>query len=172
MVIKPETLTSTGKMLGLEAKASKTVAPAKPATTGQGRKGAKRWRGTCRPCRKLGRECFQCKRGSFRRNILGTPHSNGEAYICSRKECVRIALESSWRIRSHPQLMPILAPSSPAKWSGWTPPMISIAAAILERLRCSPRIVTPAVAAANGAGINVCEAAVDVTLPRAWCQPA
>jgi hypothetical protein len=53
-----------------------------------------------------------------------------------------------------------------------TPPMISIVAAILERLRYSPRIITPAVAATNGTGITVCEAAVDVTLPRAWCQPA
>jgi hypothetical protein len=50
--------------------------------------------------------------------------------------------------------------------------MISIIAAILERLRRSPRIITPAVATANGTGINVCKAAVDVTLPRGWCQPA
>jgi hypothetical protein len=52
------------------------------------------------------------------------------------------------------------------------PPMIDIVAAILKRLRCSPQIIAPAVAAANGGGINVCEVAVDVTLPRAWCQPA
>jgi hypothetical protein len=82
-------------------------APARRATTGQGRKvrsgGAERASLVAR----LGRECFQRKRGSFRRYILGAPRSNGVAYICSRKGCVRVTLESSWRIRSHPQLMPV-----------------------------------------------------------------
>jgi hypothetical protein len=97
--------------------------------------------------------------------LYSRAYRNGAAYICSRKQCVRVTLEPSLRIRSHPHLGPVFRIVS-RQTLRLTPPMISIVAAMLERLRCSSRIITPAVATTNGTGINVCKAAVDVTLPK------